>query len=99
MYQREQFKILSDISNTLGAPAPKVENCPETVKFLSTTLGLLAPKVENCQENIKFITESRPEVSLSNNEKEKQFDSEALKIVLPQNVRKVILLKGEKTML
>lgn len=50
MYQREQFKILSDISNTLGAPAPKVENCPENVKFVSKILGVPAPKVDNCQK-------------------------------------------------
>ena len=96
-YQREQFKILNEISNTLGAPAPKVETLPENVKSVTKTFTA-PPQVDNCKENIQFIPESKPETASSDYEKEKQCDTEALKIIIPQTVKKVVLIKGDKNM-
>ena len=44
-YQKEQFKILSDISNTLGAPAPQIV---KTENISASTCNI---KSEPCIEN------------------------------------------------
>lgn len=68
-YQREQFKILSDISNTLGAPHPHVKS-EELVR------------AENAEKENK-----RPADITTDS---------TVKLVLPDSVEKVVLIKGDR---
>jgi hypothetical protein len=52
IYQREQFKILSDISKTLGAPAPQI------VKIENTSASTCSIKSEPCIENETRVREA-----------------------------------------
>ena len=51
-YQREQIKMLSDISNTLGAPAPQI------VKTENTSASTCNIKSEPCIENETRVREA-----------------------------------------
>ena len=72
-YQREQFTLLSDISDTLGAPAPQI------VKTENTSASTCNIKSEPCIENETRLREAEG----------------ILKIEVPDNVRKVVIVKGD----
>ena len=72
-YQREQFTLLSDISDTLGAPAPQI------VKTENTSASTCNIKSEPCIENETRLRETEG----------------ILKIEVPDNVRKVVIVKGD----
>jgi len=72
-YRREQFKILSYISNTLGAPAPQI------VKTENTSASTCNIKREPCIENETRVREAKG----------------ILKIEVPDNVRKIVIVKGD----
>ncbi|XP_048750403.2 uncharacterized protein LOC125662277 [Ostrea edulis] len=86
-YQREQFKILNDISNTLGAPAP--------ISTPTTTFTTV-----KCESNMEKGAIINPPAV--NCETSKQVGIQAstgiLKIEVPENVGKIIIVKGEKKM-